>query len=152
MTLYSSIIVSKIPWAEKPMGYKGLDMNEHTQKLVINLYALNICLPFNCFILQFSCSVVSNSWWPHGLQYPRLPCPSSTLGACSNSCPSSRWCHPTISSSVISFPSCFQSSQHQGFFSNESAFRTKCPNIGASASTSVLYFINIATWMLFFCS
>ena len=55
MTVYYSIIVSKIPWAEKPTGYKGLDMNEHTHKLVISLYALNICLPFNCFIPQFSC-------------------------------------------------------------------------------------------------
>ena len=46
--------------------------------------------------VQFSCSVVSNSLWPHGLQHTRLPCPSSTLGICSNSCPSSWWCHPTI--------------------------------------------------------
>ena len=63
---------------------------------------------------QFSRSVVSNSLWPHGLQYTTLPCPSPTSGAGSKSCPSSQWCHPTISSSVILFSSCLQSSQHQG--------------------------------------
>ena len=52
---------------------------------------------------QFSRSVMSNSLQPHGLQHTRLRCPSPTPGACSNSCPSSRWCHPTISSSVIPF-------------------------------------------------
>ena len=46
--------------------------------------------------VQSSCSVMSNSLWPHGLQHARLPCPSPTPGACSNSCPLSRWCHPTI--------------------------------------------------------
>ena len=67
--------------------------------------------------VQFSCSVVSNSLRPHGLQHARLPCPSPTPGACSNSCPLSWWCHPTISSSVIPFSSCLHSlSQHQGLF------------------------------------
>ena len=59
--------------------------------------------------VQFSCSVMSDSLWPHGLQHARLPCPSPTPGACANSCPSSRWCHPTISSSLIPFSSCLQS-------------------------------------------
>ena len=59
--------------------------------------------------VQFSCSVMPNSLWPHGLQHAKLSCPSPTPGACSNSCPSSWWCHPTISSSVVSFCSCFQS-------------------------------------------
>ena len=53
--------------------------------------------------VQFSHSVVSNSLQPHGLQHARLLCPSPTPRACSNSCPSSRWCHPTISSSVVPF-------------------------------------------------
>ena len=52
--------------------------------------------------VQFSFSVMSDSLWPHGLQHARLPCPSPTPGNCSNSCPPSRWCHPTISSSVVS--------------------------------------------------
>ena len=59
---------------------------------------------------------MSNSLWPHLLQYARPPCPSPTPGVYSNSCPSSWWCHPTISSSVIAFSSHLQSSQHQGLF------------------------------------
>ena len=59
----------------------------------------------------FSCSVVSDSLWPHGLQHARLPYPSPSPWACSNSYPLSQWCHPTISSSVIPFSSCLQSFQ-----------------------------------------
>ena len=55
--------------------------------------------------VQFICSVVSNYLWPHGLQHARLPCPSPTPRACSNSCPSSLWCHPTISSLCLPFSS-----------------------------------------------
>ena len=66
--------------------------------------------------VQFSHSVLSDSLQPHGLQHARLPCPSPTPGACSNSCPSSRWCHPTISSSVISFSFCLQSVPASGSF------------------------------------
>ena len=54
------------------------------------------------------CSFVSDSFRPHGLQHARLPCPSQTSGVCSNPCPSNRWCHPTISSSVVPFSSCLQ--------------------------------------------
>ena len=68
--------------------------------------------------VQFSHSVisVSNSLWPNGLQHARLPCLSPTPGVHPNSCPLSWWCHPTISSSVVPFFSCPQSSQHQGLF------------------------------------
>ena len=66
--------------------------------------------------VQFSCSVVSNSLQPHGLQHARPPCPSPTPRACSNSCPSSRWCHPTILSSVVPFSSCLQSFLASGSF------------------------------------
>ena len=66
--------------------------------------------------VQFSHSVMSGSLWPHGLQHTRLPCPSPTPRACSSSCPSSWWCHPTISSSVVPFSSCLQFSQHHGLF------------------------------------
>ena len=66
--------------------------------------------------VQFSHSVMSNSLWPHGLQHTRLPCPSPTPGACSNSCPSSWWCHPTISFSVIPFSSCLQFFPTSGSF------------------------------------
>ena len=66
--------------------------------------------------VQFSCSVVSDSLRPHGLQQARHPCPLSIPGVYSNSCPLSRWCHPTISSSVIPFSSCLQSFQHKSLF------------------------------------
>ena len=66
--------------------------------------------------VQFSHSVVSDFLWPHGLQHARPPCPSPTPGVYSNSCPLSQWCHPTISSSVIPFSSCFQSFPASGSF------------------------------------
>ena len=66
--------------------------------------------------MLFSHSVMSNSLRPHGLYHARLPCPSPTPGAYSNSCPLSRWCHPTISSSVILFSSCLQSFLASGLF------------------------------------
>ena len=66
--------------------------------------------------VQFSHSVVSDSSWPHGLHHARLPCPSPTPEACSNSCPSSWWCHPIISSSVVPFSSCLQSFPASGSF------------------------------------
>ena len=66
--------------------------------------------------VQFSHSVMSNSLRPHGLQDARLLCPSPTSGACSDSCLSSRWCHPTILSSVIPFSSCLQSFPASGSF------------------------------------
>ena len=65
---------------------------------------------------QFSLSVVSNLLWPHGLQHAMLPCPSPSPGACSNSCPLSWGCHPTISSSVVPFSSCLQSFPAPGSF------------------------------------
>ena len=61
------------------------------------------------FSVQFSCSIMSDSLWPHGLQHTKLPCPSTTPGTYSNSCPLSRWCHPIISSSVVLFSSHLQS-------------------------------------------
>ena len=82
---------------------------------------------------QFSRSVVSDSLWPHGLQRARPPCPS-TPGVYSDSCPLSRWCHPTISSSVIPF-SHLQSS---GSFQMSQFFTSGGQSIGVSASASVL--------------
>ena len=77
---------------------------------------------------MFSCLVVSDSFRPHGLQHTRLPCPSPSPRACSSSCPSSQWCHPTVSSSVVPFSSCLQSIPTSGSFSNESALRIRWPN------------------------
>ena len=80
---------------------------------------------------------MSNSLWPHGLRHGRPHCPSPTPGFYSNSCPLSRWCHPTISSSVIPF-SCFQSFPESGSFLMSHIFASGGQSIGASASASVL--------------
>ena len=95
--------------------------------------------------VQFSRSVMSDSWWAHGLQLARLPCPSSTPGACSNSCPLSRWSHPTISSSVIPFSSCLQSFPASGSFPMSQFFTSHGQSIGVLALESVLP-MNIQDW------
>ena len=92
----------------------------------------------NLLSVQFSCSVVSNSLWPRGLQHFRLPSSSPTPGACLNSCPSSRWCHPTISSSVVPFSFCLQSFPASGSFPMSQFFTSGGQSIWASASASVL--------------
>ena len=74
------------------------------------------CILLSFSSVQFSCSVMSDSLWPHGLQHTRPPCPSPTPRVYSNSCPLSRWCHPTISSSAIPFSSCLQSFPTSGSF------------------------------------
>ena len=88
---------------------------------------------------------VSNSFQPHGLQHARPPCPSPTPGAYSNSCPSSWWCHPTISSSAIPFSSCLQSFPASGSFPMSQLFTSGGQSIGASASALVLP-MNIQDW------
>ena len=80
------------------------------------MYITNPSSPVSIVSVQFSHSVMSDSLWVHGLQHATLPCPSPTPGAYSNSCPSSRWCHTTISSSVVPFPSCLQSFPSSGSF------------------------------------
>ena len=82
---------------------------------------------------------------PQELQHARPPCPSPAPGACSNSCPLSWWCHPTISSSVIPFSSCLQSFPASGFLSMSQFFTTGGQSIGASPSGSVLP-MNIQDW------
>ena len=84
------------------------------------------------------CSVISNSLRPHGLQHARLPCPSSTPRACSNSCPELVWCHPTISSSDVLFYSHIQSFPASGSFPMSQFFTAGSQSIGVSASASVL--------------
>ena len=103
-----------------------------------NTNMLNRFLYFFLLSVQFSCSVVSNSLWPHGLQHARLLCPLSIPGACLNSCPLSRWCHPTISSSVIPISSRFPSFPASGSFPVSQFFTSVGQSIGASASASVL--------------
>ena len=93
----------------------------------------------------FSCSVVSDSLRPQGLQHTRLPCPSPTPRACSKSCPSSRWSHSTISSSVFPFSSCLQFFPLLGSFPKSQFFSSGGQSIGVSASASVLP-MNIQNW------
>ena len=88
--------------------------------------------------VQFSHSVVSSSLWPHGLWHARLPCPSVSPGVCSNSCPLSKWCHPTISSFVGPFSSCLQSFPASESFSMSQFFTSGGQSTGVSASASVL--------------
>ena len=95
--------------------------------------------------LQFSRSVVSDSLQPHHLQHNRLPCPSPTPRAYSNSCPSTQWCHLTISSSVIPFSSYHQSLPASGSFPMNQFFPSGDQSIGVSATASVLP-MNIQDW------
>ena len=89
-------------------------------------------------MLLFSHSVVCDSLRPHGLQHIRLPCSLPSPAACSNSCPLSRWCHPTISSSVVPFSSCLQSFPASGSFLISQFFASSGQIVGASALASVL--------------
>ena len=88
--------------------------------------------------VQFSHSVVSDSLCPRELQHTRPPCPSQTPRVYSNSCPSSRWCHPAISSSVIPSPSCAQSLAASGSILTSQLFAWGGQSIRISASASIL--------------
>ena len=108
---------------------------------MVKLHTLNISS------VHFSHSVVSESLRPHGLQHARPPCPSPTTGTYSNSCPLSRWCHPTISSSVVPFSSHVQSFPTSGSFPMSRFFLSGGQSFGVSASTSVLP-VNIQDWFI----
>ena len=113
------------------------------------------CLIFYCLcnsfwvtakLLLFSRSGVSDSLQPHGLQHARLPCLSLSPRACSNSCPFSQWCHPTILSYVIPFSSCLQFFPASRYFLMSWLFASGGQSIGASISASVLL-MNIQYWL-----
>ena len=89
-------------------------------------------------ISQFSLSILSGFLWPHGLQHTRLNCPSPSPRVCTNSCPSSRWCHPTSSSSATLFSSCLQSFPASQSFLVSQLLTSGSKSIGTSASASVL--------------
>ena len=96
---------------------------------------------------QFSRSVMSDSLRHHELQHARPPCPLSTSRVHSNSCPSSQWCHPAISSSVIPFSFCPQSFTASRSFRMSQLFTSSGQSIGVSASTSV-FPVNTQDWFL----
>ena len=102
----------------------------------------------NASVSQFSCSVMSDFLQSHGLQHIRPPCPSPTPGVHSNSCPSSKRCHPAISSSVVPFSSCPQSLPALDSFPMSQLFASGGQSIGVSASTSVLP-MNTQDWSPF---
>ena len=110
----------------------------------VDILLMNFELMFisklNCFftIYQFSCSVMFDPLWPHGLQNARLPCPSPTPGAYSNSCPLSRWCYQTISSSLVPFSFHLQSFPASGSLPMSQFFTLGGQSIGASTSASAL--------------
>ena len=124
-----SILAWKIQWTEQS---GGLESMWHPESDMIE----QLSIP------QFSRSVMSDSLWPHGLQHARVSCPSPTPGAYSNSCPSSQWWHPTISSSVVPF-SCLQSFSEWGSFPISQFFASGGQSIGASAS---VFPVNIQDW------
>ena len=96
------------------------------------IFKLGAIKKYQCLhSVQFSRSVVSDSLRPHESHHARPPCPSPTPGVHSNSCPLSRWCHPTISSSVVSFYSHFQSFPASGFFPTSQFFASGDQRIGA---------------------
>ena len=95
--------------------------------------------------VQSSHSVMSGSLQPHEPQHTRLPCPSPTTGVHPNPCPLSRWCHPTISSSVVPFSSCTQSFPASGSCPASQLFASGGQSIGVSASTSV-FPMNTQDW------
>ena len=103
--------------------------------LVFFFYVFPLNLSIIC---QFSHSVMSDSLQPHGLKHARLPCPLPTPGACSDSCPSRQWCHPTNSSSVIPFSTCLQSLLASGSFPMSQFFASGGQSIGISPLASVL--------------
>ena len=109
-----------------------------------------VCVYIYIYIYQFSsvqlsCSVMSDFLRPHESQHTRPPCPSPTPGDYSDSCPSSRWCHPAVSSSVVPFSSCPQSLPASGSFPMSQPFTWGGQSIGVSASASVLP-INTQDW------
>ena len=149
-------------WATSPWGHKESDTTEwlhfallcYTEKsgwkcgyYASSVATSSLCIMQKCLrpSIQFSHSVMSDSLRPHELQHARPPCPSPTPGVYPNPCPLSRWCHPTILSSVIAFSSCPQSFPASGSFQMSQLFTSGGQSIGVSASTSV-FPMNTQDW------
>ena len=140
---HPSIHALEILWTEEPgrLQSTGLQGVRHDWSDFTCAFYFSFCS------VQFSCSVMSNSLRPHGLQHSRLPCSSPTPRVYSNSCPLSQWCHPAISSSVVPFSSCLQSFPTSRSFPVNQFFASGGQSIGDSASTSVLS-MYIQDWFL----
>ena len=114
-------------WQDRLIWRKLQELITAINKVILNMAYLLSSFAQSCLTL-----------WPHGPQHGRLPFPSPTPRAYSNSCPSSQWCHPNISSSVVLFSSCFLSFLATGSFQMSQFFASGDQSIGVSASASVL--------------
>ena len=138
MVTHSRILAWIIPWTEEPGGPQSMGLQKAGHKWVTNTFTFHM----------YSVSSVEQSYptlcdpmdWRN-----RFPCPSPTPGDYPNSCPSHRWCHPTISSSVMPFTSHFQSFPESGSFPVSQFFTSGGQSIGVSASASVLT-MNFQDW------
>ena len=131
LTYFFNLVVCFMLMSFKSSLYY-LDKNHSSIRSFANIFSKSVVFS------SVRHSVMSNSLQPHGLQHTRLPSPSLTPGACSSSCPSSWWCHPTISSSVIPFSSCLQSFPASGSFLVSQFFASDGQSIGVSALASFL--------------
>ena len=138
------IFITQVLHPRKP-SVPGASVGHHMAVLTMASFPCLVGTEELLSQLLFSCSVVSSSLWPHGLQHARLPCPSPSPGACSNSCPLSQWCHPTISSSLVPFSSCPQDLPASRSFPMSQLFESCVQSIGSSALPSVLP-TNIQGW------
>ena len=145
MAAHSIILAWRILWTEKPGGLLSLGshrVGHNWSDLAAAAAAASHKIWYVIFSLflkiQFSRSVMSDSLRPHEPQHARSPCPSPNPGVHLNPCPSSQWCHPTISSSVVPFSCCLQSFPASGSFPMSQLFAWGGQSIEVSASTSVL--------------
>ena len=142
---FSWNISSLTPFIFKTFHNFFVEKKKKVLPVLLNKSKCAINLIFFFSPCQFSHSVLSNCLWLLALQQARLPCPFPMPGACSNSCSLGRWCHPTISSSVILFSSCLNSFPASVSFPMTQLFTSDGQSIGVSASTSVLP-MNIQDW------
>ena len=152
MATHSNILACEVPWTEEPgwLQFMGLQRVRHesdvTEWLSMQTCAISTYTYTLMIISQFSCSVMSYSLRPHESQHARPPCPPPTPGVYPNSCPSSWWCHPAVSSSVVPFSSCPQFLPASGSFPMSQLFAWGGQSIGVSASESVLP-MNTQDWL-----
>ena len=160
MAAHSSILAWRILWAEEPgrlLSIGSQRIRQSWSDLAQGCFKYKYIVPFFFFLITHELESLGYSLFssltqscltlcdPHGLQHARLACPSPTPGVYSNSCPFSRWCHPTISSSVIPFSSHLQSCPASGSFPMSRFFTSGGQSIGISASEPVLP-MNIQHW------
>ena len=141
MATHPSILAWEVLRREKPSGLQFIGsqrVGHNWSNWVWTCMCVCVCMCVLFSSVHFSCSVMSDSLWLHGLQHARLTCPSPTPRAYSNSCALSQWCHPTISSSVVSFSSWLQSFPASGSFPMSQLFESGGQSIGVSASTLIL--------------